>query len=105
MLDLAQRRRVISFSLDGLDRHIAPSSHRSCHTPGGLAMAWSEALECAQLAAAFLPASLLAGTSSFVNANDNRLGCGGFRKSRKRACGAESGSKLRALQSFAPCAV
>src|SRR5271157_3836377 len=34
-LDFAERRRVVGFSLDGFDLHIAPSSQRSCRTPYG----------------------------------------------------------------------
>jgi hypothetical protein len=64
----------------------------------------SEALECVQLAAAFAPASLLAGTRDCAGRKPVEIEVVVESPASKLA-GKESGSKLHALQSFAPKAV
>jgi hypothetical protein len=63
----------------------------------------SEALECVQLAAAFAGASLPAAGLYYARPNvKGTLPGWPDYHGRKRASGRESGSKLHALQSFAP---
>ena len=63
----------------------------------------SEALECVQLAAAFAPASLLAGTFARDKEIEGRIGVVLLIAiPASELAGRESGSKLHALQSFAP---
>ena len=68
---------------------------------GRVDVARSEALECVQLAAAFAPASLLAGIRHCTEIKPMKSEMVMPSPASKLA-GKESGSKLHALQSFAP---